>query len=170
MSSENALNLDGQTAIVTGAAAGIGAAVARALARAGAKVGVNYRSDPEPAESLVAAIGDAGGQALALQADVSREDEVKRMFDRFIDSYGRIDIVVANAGIQKDAALTDMSLADWNKVIEVNLSGQFLCLREAIRHFLAQGIAPHSKALGKVICMSSVHQPAGNRRSNAAAT
>ena len=150
--------LKDQKAIVTGASSGIGAAIALAFADAGAAVGVNHRSSAQPAESLVAQIRQRGGQALVLQADVSREEDVRAMVDRFVDAFGRIDILVANAGIQQDAALTDMSLDDWNTVLDVNLRGQFLCMREAARRFLMQGIVRGAKTAGKIICVSSVHQ------------
>lgn len=150
--------LRGQTALVTGANTGIGAAIARALAAAGAAVGVNYRSDPEATESLLRDIHKAGGKAVGLEGDVSREEDVHDMFGRFADACGRIDILVANAGTQQDAAVTNMTLEQWRTVLEVNLTGQFLCVREAIRRFLAQGMAPASRANGKIICISSVHE------------
>lgn len=150
--------LRGQKALVTGADSGIGAAVARALAQAGAAVGVNYRSSRHEAESLVREICDAGGEARPFQADVSNEDEVKSMFAALVQAFGRLDIVVANAGVQKDAELTAMTLRDWQTVIDTNLTGVFLCTKEAVRQFIAQGPAPHSAACGKVICMSSVHE------------
>jgi NAD(P)-dependent dehydrogenase (short-subunit alcohol dehydrogenase family) len=108
-------------------------------ARAGAAVGVNYCSKASAADDLVREIRDQGGEAVALKADVSRDDEVRTMFDRLVEAFGRIDILVANAGIQKDSAITDMSLEDWRAVLDINLTGQFLCVREAIRRFLAQG-------------------------------
>ncbi|MGQ0655281.1 MAG: glucose 1-dehydrogenase [Betaproteobacteria bacterium] len=146
--------LAGQKALVTGGDSGIGAAVVRAFAAAGATVGINYRSGADAADRLVAEISRAGGAALAMQADVSREDEARGMFERF----GRIDILVANAGIQKDASITQMTLEDWQRVLEVNLTGQFLCVREAVARFIAQGRTPASRAAGKIICMSSVHE------------
>ncbi len=157
MSDSAATLLKGQKALVTGAGSGIGAAVARALARAGAAVGVNYRSGNE-ADALVKEIRAHGGEAIALKADVSRESEVKAMFDECIGEFSRIDILVANAGIQKDAPLTSMSLGDWQQVLDVNLTGVFLCMREAVQRFIAQGLAPASSAAGKIICMSSVHE------------
>ncbi len=149
--------LQEQAALVTGASSGIGAATALALAKAGAKVGVNYRRR-RAAEEIVNRIRDSGGQAVAIEADVSKEDDIRAMFGQFIDAYGRIDILVANAGLQCDAPAVNMTLEQWRTVLDVNLIGQFLCAREAIKRFLEQGLSPASKALGKVICMSSVHE------------
>jgi glucose 1-dehydrogenase len=150
--------LRGQRALVTGANSGIGAAVARALAQAGARVVINYVVNPEAAEHLVDEIRTEGGEAMALAADVSDEGQVQRMFRDMIDAWGGIDILVANAGIQRDAPFHEMTLEQWSKVLEVNLTGQFLCAREAVRAFLRQGIDPkRSCAAGKIICMSSVH-------------
>jgi len=151
--------LTGQSALVTGANSGIGMAVAMALANDGANVVVNYVTHPEAADDVVKQIETNGGNALALQADVSKEDEVQAMFKQMFDKYGTIDILVNNAGIQKDSAFENMSLADWQLVLNVNLTGQFLCTREAIREFLRRGIiSERSCAAGKVICMSSVHE------------
>ncbi|WP_262031606.1 SDR family oxidoreductase [Microvirga sp. Mcv34] len=153
------LPLRGQKALVSGASSGIGAAIASAFGAAGAAVGVNYRSHPEEAERIVEAIRGAGGEAMALKADVSREDEVRTMFDAFGDAFGRLDVLVANSGIQRDAAFAEMTLDQWRRVIDVNLTGQFLCAREAVRRFLAQAPDPSvSRATGKIICMSSVHE------------
>ena len=150
--------LKGQNALVTGANSGIGMAVAIALANDGANV-VNYVTHPEAADEVVKQIGTNGGNAIAVQADVSKEDEVQAMFKQMFDKYGTIDILVNNAGIQKDSAFENMSLADWQLVLNVNLTGQFLCTREAVREFLRRGIQPEiSCAAGKVICMSSVHE------------
>jgi glucose 1-dehydrogenase len=150
--------LQGQRALVTGGSSGIGAAVCRALAAAGARVVVNYLSNRDEADQLVNEIETAGGEAMAIQADVSREGDVKRMFDEMIDTWGSIEILVANAGIQQDAAFQDMTLEQWNKVMAVNLTGQFLCAREAVREFNRRGvIADVSSAAGKIISMSSVH-------------
>lgn len=151
--------LAGQKALVTGASSGIGEAVARALAREGAAVVVNYRSKPEAAERIVAEIEEGGGEAMAIRADVKDEAQVQSMFQRMFSAYGTIDILVNNAGVQRDAPFHEMSLDDWNTVIEVNLTGQFLCAREAVREFLRRGVVPEvSRAAGKIICMSSVHE------------
>ena len=153
------LKLKGQSALVTGANSGIGEAVAIALANAGANVVVNYVTHPENADAVVKQIEDNGGNAMAIKADVSNETEVKSMFQQMFAKYGTIDILVNNAGLQKDSPLETMSLADWQLVINVNLTGQFLCAREAVKEFLRRGMVPErSCALGKIICMSSVHQ------------
>jgi glucose 1-dehydrogenase len=151
--------LKGQVAIVTGAGSGIGAAVAIALAQEGATVAVNHPNFPGPANEIVEQIKANGGNAFAAAADVSSEAEVEAMFRDVIAAHGTVDILVANAGLQRDSALTKMSLADWQLVLNVNLTGQFLCAREAAREFLRRGVDPaRSKAAGKIICMSSVHQ------------
>ncbi len=153
------LKLVGQAALVTGANSGIGKAVAIALANEGAKVVVNYVTKPELADAVVDEIKANGGTAIALQADVSNEQQVQAMFQQMYQAFGTIDILVNNAGLQKDSAFQDMSLADWQLVININLTGQFLCAREAVREFLRRGINPAiSKAAGKIICMSSVHE------------
>jgi glucose 1-dehydrogenase len=151
--------LKGQSALVTGANSGIGLAVAMALADDGAQVVVNYVSHPEEAEKVVKAIGENGGTAIAIKADVSNENEVQSMFAQMFDKFGTIDILVNNAGIQKDSPFETMTLADCQMVINVNLTGQFLCSREAVKEFMKRGMVPErSCALGKIICMSSVHQ------------
>lgn len=151
-------NLNQQKALVTGADSGIGAAVALAFAKAGAAVGINYHGKPDEAESVAAEIRKFGGEALLLKADVAKEGEVDEMFETFVREFGRIDILVANAGMQRDAPVTQMSLEQWRAVLDVNLTGAFLCVREAIRCFIGQSPTPASCALGKIICMSSVHQ------------
>ncbi len=150
--------LEGQRAIVTGANSGIGEAVARGLAEAGAKVVVNYVVGDEQAKAVVDDIAKGGGRAIAVRADVSKEDQVQAMFQRAIEAFGSVDILVNNAGLQRDAPLHEMTLKDWQLVIDVNLTGQFLCAREAVREFRRRGIVPDiSVAAGKIICMSSVH-------------
>jgi glucose 1-dehydrogenase len=151
--------LRGQKALVTGANSGIGKATAIALGKAGADVVVNYVTGEDSAEAVVEEIRRSGVKAYAHQADVSNEDQVKQMFARMVAELGTIDILVNNAGRQKDAKFVDMTLADWNAVISVNLTGQFLCAREAVREFLRRGVVPSvSAAAGKIICMSSVHE------------
>jgi len=153
------ISLKGQVALVTGGSSGLGAASAKGLADAGAAVVINYNSQQEPAEKLAQQIRDAGGQAIAVGADVSKEEDVEKLFAKTLEAFGHLDILLANSGLQKDAAIADLTLADWNKVIEVNLTGQFLCVRAALRQFAKQEIRPEiSRALGKVIHMSSVHQ------------
>ncbi len=150
--------LEGQRAIVTGANSGIGEGIARGYAEAGASVAVNYVTGPERAEQIVSEIRAAGGIAMAVRADVSKEDDVQSMFEQIIDAWGSVDILVNNAGLQRDSKLHQMTLKDWQFVIDVNLTGQFLCAREAVREFLRRGVVPElSVAAGKIICMSSVH-------------
>jgi glucose 1-dehydrogenase len=151
--------LIGQKALVTGANSGIGLGVALGLGQAGADVVVNYVAGEDTAQVVVEQIRGFGVQAYAYQADVSVEGQVSGMFQDMIKRFGTIDILVANAGLQRDAAITAMTLEQWNTVINVNLTGQFLCAREAIREFLRRGLVPAvSSSAGKIICMSSVHQ------------
>ena len=148
-----------QKALVTGANSGIGRGVAIALGKAGADVVVNYVSGDDAAKAVVDEIRSAGVNAIALKADVSSEDQVAGMFAEAIKQFGTIDILVNNAGLQRDSAFREMTLAQWNTVIGVNLTGQFLCARAAVREFLRRGVVPAvSCAAGKIICMSSVHQ------------
>ena len=151
--------LKNQKAIVTGGSSGIGEACALALGAAGAAVVVNYRSEKDEAERIAKTIIDGGGEAIAIHADVSREEQVQAMFREAIERFGTVDILVDNAGLQRDAAFHDMTLEQWNGVIGVNLTGQFLCAREAVREFVRRGVVPSvSSAAGKIICMSSVHE------------
>lgn len=151
--------LKGQKAIVTGANSGIGRGVALALGEAGADVVVNYIVDEDAAQAVVEQLQGFGVKAIKVKADVSDEGQVAAMFKQAIEAFGTVDILVANAGLQRDSAFTEMTLAEWNKVIGVNLTGQFLCAREAVREFSRRGVVPEvSCAAGKIICMSSVHQ------------
>jgi glucose 1-dehydrogenase len=151
--------LTGQKALVTGANSGIGKGVAIALGQAGADVVVNYVDSEQAADAVVEEIKQAGGRAYAHRADVSSEDQVAAMFKRMMGEFGTIDILVNNAGLQRDSAFHEMTMAQWNTVLGVNLTGQFLCAREAVREFLRRGLVPSvSLAAGKIICMSSVHQ------------
>jgi glucose 1-dehydrogenase len=148
-----------QKALVTGANSGIGRGVAIALGEAGADVVVNYVDGDAAAAAVVAAIRHAGADALAIKADVSSEEEVAGLFEQAIAHFGTIDILVNNAGLQRDSPFKDMTLAEWRKVLDVNLTGQFLCARRAVAEFLRRGVVPTvSCAAGKIICMSSVHQ------------
>jgi len=150
--------LAGQKALVTGGSSGIGRAVAMALGGAGANVAVIYRSGEQEAQEVIGAIREKGSDGIALQADVAKEDQVQAMFARTFEAFGTVDILVANAGLQQDAPFDQMTLQQWNTVINVNLSGQFLCCREAVREFKRRGVRKEiSCAAGKIICMSSVH-------------
>ena len=151
--------LKGQKALVTGANSGIGRAVAIALGSAGADVVVNYVCGETAANEVVDAVVKSGSRAVAIQADVSREDQVQAMFRKMIKEFGTVDILVNNAGLQMDAPFEEMTLAQWNTVIGINLTGQFLCAREAVREFKRRGVVNDaSVSAGKIICMSSVHE------------
>jgi glucose 1-dehydrogenase len=145
------LPLAGQKALVTGASSGIGEAVALALGEAGADVAVNYVSKEEEAEAVAEKIRRAGRRSLSHRADVSKEDEVRAMFRRVLGEFGTLDILVANAGLQRDAPFDAMTLDEWQRVLAVNLTGQFLCAREAVREF-------KRRSAGKIVCISSVHE------------
>jgi glucose 1-dehydrogenase len=150
--------LKGQKALVTGASKGLGQAIAIGFAQAGADVLVNYYSDEPGALETAETIRKCGAKAVVFKADTAKEDEVKAMFDCMIESFGRLDICVPNSGIQLNARIDEMTLAQWQRVLDVNLTGQFLCAREAIRLFKKQGIDRSiSYAAGKLIFMSSVH-------------
>lgn len=155
------MKLKNQVAIITGASSDIGKAVAKSLAVEGATVVVNYPFEKEKdnAQAALTDIQQVGGNGIIFQCDVSKEDEVKNMFTNVIQQFGTVDILINNAGIQSDAPFEEMSLDKWNAVIGVNLTGQFLCAREAIKEFLRRGIdETKSIAAGKIICISSVHQ------------
>jgi glucose 1-dehydrogenase len=153
------IDLRGQTAIVTGSSSGIGAGIAKGLSAVGANVLVNYVGDRAGAEEVAGEISRYGaGQAFAFKADVSQEGEVQAMLTAAIDKWGTVDIMVSNAGIQRDVPFLDMSLDEWKAVIDVNLTGSFLCSREAAREFTRRGPVPYSRTLGKIIFISSVHQ------------
>ena len=150
--------LVGQKALITGASKGIGRGIAASMAEAGADVLVNYFSDKEGAEATAEKVREAGREALLVQADVAVEEEVQSMFAEMIDTFGRIDILINNSGIQLNAPFDQMSLAQWQRVIDINLTGQFLCAREAVRAFKRQGIDKSvSYSMGKIIHISSVH-------------
>ncbi len=146
------IRLDQKRALVTGGNSGIGEAIALGLADAGAKVAINYRSHPEAAQSLVQRIIDQGGEAIALQADVSDPEEVTRMFGRIDETWGGIDILINNAGTDGAYAFGwEADIAAWRKVIEVNLFGSFYCAREALKRMVPQ-------KSGVVLSTSSVHE------------
>jgi len=141
--------LSGRRALVTGSATGIGRATAKRLAADGASVVVNYVGNPDQAKSAVEEIG----HAIAIEADVSNEDQVVAMFNKAADELGGpIDLLVNNAGIEKPFKLVDMPLEEWQKVLNVNLTGAFLCAREAARGMLA------ANAKGVIVNVSSVHE------------
>lgn len=155
------ISLHNQVAVVTGASSGIGSGIAKSLASAGASVVVNHSSErsAEEAKAVLKEITDAGGSGIIYQCDVSKEDQVIRMFQEVVSQLGTVDILINNAGVQKDAKFTEMTLDQWNTVIDINLTGQFLCAREAIKEFLRRGIDPsRSVACGKIIHISSVHE------------
>jgi len=152
-------SLRGQKALVTGSNSGIGKAVAMHIAEEGADVVINYVSNDESAHAVVKEIKAKGGNAIAIKADVSNEAQVQEMFKEMFSVFGTIDILVNNAGLQKDAPFDEMTLEQWNTVINVNLTGQFLCAREAVKEFKRRGVMPDvSCAAGKIISMSSVHE------------
>jgi glucose 1-dehydrogenase len=151
--------LKGQSALVTGANTGIGRAIAVALASEGARVAINYVANEDAANEVLQEIKEKKGTAISIRADISKEEEVKKMFERMYQEFGTIDILVSNAGLQKDAAFTEMTLKDWQKVIDVNLTGGFLCAREAAKEFIKRGvIKERSVSAGRIIFISSVHE------------
>lgn len=151
--------LQGQKALVTGANSGIGKAIAIALAKAGADVAVNYIAHEDQTKIVCDEIEKVGSKAIGIKADVSKEDEVLSMYQQMYKEFGTIDILVSNAGVQRDSPLDKMTLEQWNTVIGINLTGQFLCCREAVKEFKRRGVKRETScAAGKIICMSSVHQ------------
>lgn len=157
--SETPKILVGQKALVTGANSGIGEGIARELAKAGADVAVNYVVNTDTAENLVKELKEEKINSFAFKADVSDEKQVIEMFNQTIKEFGTIDILVNNAGLQRDSPIDIMTIEQWNKVISVNLTGQFLCAREAIKEFKRRGVKKEiSCAAGKIIHISSVHE------------
>jgi glucose 1-dehydrogenase len=147
------MRLSGRRALVTGGATGIGHATCKRLAADGAAVVVNYIGPTSPPEGTVGQIEQAGGRAIAIEADVSDEQQVKAMFERAaFELDGPIDLLVNNAGIEKQFQLVDMPLEEWQKVLAVNLTGSFLCAREAARGMLG------ANAKGTIVNVSSVHE------------
>jgi glucose 1-dehydrogenase len=118
---------------------------------------INYHHDEEGANSTMAATKQAGRKGLVYKADIGKEDEVLAMFAAAKQEFSTIDILINNAGIQRDGKFSELSLDDWMEVINTNLTGQFLCAREAAKEFLSRGKTEYSKALGKIIFISSVH-------------
>ena len=152
-------DLSGQCALITGASSGIGRATALAMARAGAAVAVNYHSERAEGEEVVGEIEKHGGSGLAVGADVRSEEDVSKMFRQVLERFGTLDILVNNAGIQRDSPFLEMTWQDWQMVLEVNLTGAFLCAREAAREFCRRGVKEiRSRAAGKILFISSVHQ------------
>ena len=149
------IDLNGSVALVTGASRGIGAVIACRLAEAGAKVGVNYLSSKEPAEAIVAKITNAGGEAILVEGDVAEEDVAKSAVQRMLDQWNRIDILINNAGINRDRLLLRMKSEDWDEVLQVNLRGAFLCTRFVMPHLIKQ-------RSGRVVNISSVVGISGN--------
>jgi glucose 1-dehydrogenase len=149
----------GQKALVTGASSGIGRAIALSLGDAGADVVINYVSGEDKAQTLAEEIRAKGARAMIARADVSDEAQVAAMFRTMIEEFGTIDILVNNAGLQQDAPFHELTLAQWSRVLGVNLTGQFLCSREAVREFRRRGVKPEvSCSAGKILCISSVHE------------
>lgn len=144
-----------QVALVTGASRGIGRSIALALASEGAKVVVNYASSSGAADAVVAEIAAMGGEAIALQADVGKADQVDTLFNTVIDKWGRVDVLVNNAGIARDTLLLRMKLEDWQAVIDLNLTGVFLCTKVASKIMLKQ-------KSGRIINITSVVGEMGN--------
>jgi len=147
-----------QTVLVTGASSGIGQGIAIAFGQKGANVIINYLGEKDGADYTLKTILENGGKGFIHQADVGKEEDVVAMFKRATDEYGAIDVLINNAGIQKDSIFSNMTLDQWNKVINTNLTGQFLCAREAIKHFETKTqSSPEGKANGNIIFISSVH-------------
>ncbi|RYF91029.1 MAG: glucose 1-dehydrogenase, partial [Chitinophagaceae bacterium] len=146
-----------KTILITGASSGIGQGIAIAFGKLRANVVINYHSDEDGAKETLSKVESGGGKGMIVKADVGNEEAVKSMFEKAIDAFGKLDVLVNNSGIQKDNAFVDMTLEEWNAVINTNLTGQFLCAREAIRHFETRKAGPDDKAKGNIIFMSSVH-------------
>ncbi len=141
--------------VVTGASRGLGRAIAQEMARGGAKVVVNYSRSKEPAEELVNEISERGGEAIAVQADVSDAEQAQKLIDRAMEEYNRVDVLINNAGINIDRTLRKLSVDDWDKVIQVDLNSAFYTVHAVLPHMTEQGG-------GKIINMSSFVGEAGN--------
>ncbi|HDN78830.1 MAG: beta-ketoacyl-ACP reductase [Chloroflexi bacterium] len=149
------MRLDGKVAVVTGSSRGIGRAIALKLASLGAKVVVNYRSNASAAQEVVEAIKAQGGEAIAVQADVSKFEEAQRLMKEAIGAFGRLDILVNNAGITRDNLLAMMKEEDWDAVINTNLKSVFNCCKAALRRMMKQ-------RYGRIVNISSVAGLSGN--------
>ena len=147
--------IEGKTAIVTGASRGIGKAIAISLAKEGAEVIINYSSSPENAHKVVSEINEFGGKAYPLQADISNENSVNELIKKVLEKHNKIDVLVNNAGITKDGLLMRMKTDDWQKVLDLNLSGVFYCTRAVSRQMLKQ-------KSGRIINITSVVGLMGN--------
>ena len=145
-------DLKGKVAVVTGGSKGIGNAIARRLSEEKMKVVINYHSDKEGAEETVAELKKIGGEAVAVQADVSSEEGIQTLLDAAISNFGELDLWINNAGMENQVPTHELTLEDWNKVIDVNLTGVFLGSKAALNHFLE-----HDKK-GNIINLSSVHE------------
>ena len=148
---------DQKTALVTGGSGTIGAAIAQALGSAGFRVAVHYRHEKESADGVVARIAAAGGEALAVEADLSRQESVAPMFDRIEQQFGPLDYLVNNAGINRDVLLAFMSEEQWDEVIDTNLRGTYLCSRLALPGMMRRG----SGAICNIVSPSGVRGQAG---------
>lgn len=147
-------DLSGKVAVVTGSSRGIGASIAKILAAQGAKVVINHRNSPEGAAEVVAAIKESGGEALAIQADVSQSSEAQRLIKETVDSYGQIDILVNNAGTTRDTLIMTMKDEDWDLVLKTNLSSTYYCSKAVVRPMM-------KKRSGRIINITSVVGLAG---------
>ncbi len=151
-------SLSGRVAVVTGGNTGIGRAISLAFAAAGADLAINYIANDQAAHDVAHEIAKMGRRCILVQGDASSEEGVDRLFRAAIQEYGTVHIAVANAGIQRDAPLEHMSLEQWNEVIGVNLTGAFLCAREAAREFLRRSTEERAKNRGSILFITSVHQ------------
>lgn len=147
--------LEGAVAIVTGSSRGLGRAIAEELGRGGAKVVVNYSSSQGPAEEVAEAVKSNGGEAITVQADVSDPEQAQKLIDETINAFGRVDVLVNNAGINIDKTLKKLSVEDWNKIIQVDLNSAFYTVHAALPHMIEQ-------ESGAIINMSSFVGEAGN--------
>lgn len=152
------MKLSSKVAVITGASSGIGQAIAIAMGREGAKVVVDYVGSPDGANQTVQQIESAGGKALAVAADVSQADQVNTLLQQTVQTFGRLDIFVNNAGIEYKHPITEFPLDQWNKIIAVNLTGPFLCAQAAAKQMISQAGADGAGGGGRIINISSIHQ------------